>query len=372
LSKDVASLRQQSKDEMKQLSMHMHESAFANVWFGANKHGILKATPHDMMHAFCHGIVMYVIRILIAPLTLSEKDRLDKLVEIMLVPLRSSVKNHYPRYNFSKGITNLTLLTADEWIGVAFALSIVTASEKGQRLFLEVKERITPNGIIKTQRGNRSTYLYDSSSCGIDEELPSGVLCEPTDILYLLEMLLAFYAWYKRGHPFTVGSKNNRVEMNDAIRILLRSVKEFAPRNSGNGWKLQKFHELTHLVSDIAYFGSPLNWDASPGEHSLIDFAKRPAKQAGKTQLTFVDQVNSRQRETALIRRAYSSLQRSCQVRNDVSHIAPVNTLSSNEDRDKRCLSGSHFTLCLTSSCNSFSVVIIWGGKKTLEDKVLL
>ena len=41
--------------ELQQMSTHMHESAFQNIWFGANPHGIYGAVPTDLMHAFLHG-----------------------------------------------------------------------------------------------------------------------------------------------------------------------------------------------------------------------------------------------------------------------------------------------------------------------------
>jgi len=30
-----------------------------------------------------------------------------------------------------------------------------------------------------------------------EDEVPSGIICNAMDILYVLEMSLAFYAWYK-------------------------------------------------------------------------------------------------------------------------------------------------------------------------------
>ena len=38
-------------------------------------------------------------------------------------------------------------------------------------------------------------------------------------------------------------------------------------------------------------FGCPQNWDASPGEHNLIDFAKQPAQRTQKRHSCFMDQV---------------------------------------------------------------------------------
>jgi len=60
--------------------------------------------------------------------------------------MKSNQKNEYPRYMFSKGITDLTLLMASEWVGVAFLLSMVTISSRGQLFWSEVNKRLQPTG----------------------------------------------------------------------------------------------------------------------------------------------------------------------------------------------------------------------------------
>ena len=98
---------------------------------------------------------------------------------------------------FLKGITNLTLLTAAEWVGVAFLLSMFTISAHGQLFWSKVKERLQPNGeIVYTRRGICQKYMVpDKSKMDGDEEEPSGIICNSMDILYVLEMNLAFFAW---------------------------------------------------------------------------------------------------------------------------------------------------------------------------------
>jgi len=41
---------------------------------------------------------------------------------------------------FTKGITSLTLLTAAEWVGVAFLLSVFTISSHGQLFWEKVNK----------------------------------------------------------------------------------------------------------------------------------------------------------------------------------------------------------------------------------------
>jgi len=72
-------LQQRSKRELSELSYHMHNSAFRNLWFGQNLNGITSATPTDLMHAYCHGVLVYIIKILFAPLSNQEKSELDAL-----------------------------------------------------------------------------------------------------------------------------------------------------------------------------------------------------------------------------------------------------------------------------------------------------
>jgi len=113
----------------------MHDNAFEEIWFGNNSYGILGALPTDLMHAFLHKIIPYVVKTIVAPLTPTEKTSLDHLVDSVLVPIRQGEQSKYPCANFSCGISNLKLLTATEWAGVVFALSLVVHTAQGFQLF---------------------------------------------------------------------------------------------------------------------------------------------------------------------------------------------------------------------------------------------
>jgi len=65
--------QQDKLDKLQQLSQHMHENAFQNVWLGSHTNGLLDALPHDMMHAFLHGVLMYVLEVIMSPLNPTEK-----------------------------------------------------------------------------------------------------------------------------------------------------------------------------------------------------------------------------------------------------------------------------------------------------------
>jgi hypothetical protein len=103
------------REDLRAKSRHIHLNAFINVHMGDNKCGLIAgATPTDVMHAFLLGVVPYALRHFITPMTATEKATLDLLVDRLFSRFRSSEKKEYPRFNFTRGITDLTMVTADE------------------------------------------------------------------------------------------------------------------------------------------------------------------------------------------------------------------------------------------------------------------
>ena len=127
--------------KLKNLSMHMHISAFSEIWFGENPNGIYGTTPTDLMHAFLQGIIPYSLRIMMESLTIKEKEALDLLCDHCFVLIRSLEKQTYPRCNFSGGITNLTLLMVTERAGALFTMTLLMRTEDSLFLFKKVCNR---------------------------------------------------------------------------------------------------------------------------------------------------------------------------------------------------------------------------------------
>jgi len=89
----------------------------------------------DLMHAFLHGIILYVIKTILSPFNNADKNCRDDLVDKTLVTVWSSQRINYPRCNFSHGISNLKLLTATKWASVAFTVVLSLTTEDGFNLF---------------------------------------------------------------------------------------------------------------------------------------------------------------------------------------------------------------------------------------------
>jgi len=88
------------------------------------------------------------------------------------------------------------------------------------------------------------------------------------------------HAWYERGFPITHEGPRTDATIRQNIVYMMEHMKENLPRNEGNGWTIQKFHELHHVPSDVRRFGSPQNFDTSIGESSLWWWGKDPARVA--------------------------------------------------------------------------------------------
>ena len=161
-------LLKEIEDELNDLSQHIFDNAFAHVWFGVNERGILGATPVDLMHAFLHGIVTCAIRIHLASFLDTEKDELDQLVDQMLFNVHSSERKNFPRIGFSRGLTNLTLITHDEWAGVVFTLALVAISKDGRELMLRV-----------ANCNSNEEKVAEKKRAAAAEEIPTGVLLRP-------------------------------------------------------------------------------------------------------------------------------------------------------------------------------------------------
>jgi len=69
---EIKEAQQEAHENLWSMSQHMHINAFRDVWLGSNTCGLLESLPHDMMHAFLHGVLMYVIEVIMSPLNPTE------------------------------------------------------------------------------------------------------------------------------------------------------------------------------------------------------------------------------------------------------------------------------------------------------------
>jgi hypothetical protein len=91
-------------------SQHALVNAFNEVDFAGFPRGIFGSTPHDLMHAFLEGVLKYCTRIFVKGFSTQLQAQIDQCVDCIFCKLRSSETPNVLRTNFTKGMTNLTMI----------------------------------------------------------------------------------------------------------------------------------------------------------------------------------------------------------------------------------------------------------------------
>jgi hypothetical protein len=372
---DNADVRADAHSQLKQMSIHPVNNAFdtEGVSFGDNDMGISYATPGDFMHMFDSGVIKYVVKCTLDSIGDQKKAALDLLVDDLFCNHRSSLKSEYPRNNFAKGFTNLTLITSNEWAGCLFTLALLCSTDAGQEILSKSKrfqkENIADDVVhsvvgqvtnreeeakkisakSKQLDDNATRQVFSSSeSEGEEQREPpaagasrqkkrkakskrlneeheeyQSVLrkCSVLDFLNLAETLLCFRSLYKSEEAikdwFTWDNQSQswdseltgkKWELDKSIRRMLALVKLYMPRETGNGWKIQKFHDALHAFRDFEEFGLAQNYDCGTNESGLKSWAKdlsATAQMRGAP--SFISQLSDRQHEAECIADALSA-----------------------------------------------------------------
>ena len=210
-------------DFLKLHSQHVCVYAFNDVDFTGFPHGIFGCTPHDMMHCFLEGVLKYATRIFINGFTANLKAKIDLLVDNIFCRYKSSERCYMPHKNFTRGMTNLTKITADKEAEMAFTLLIIAQTDAGQEIFDQRYDVV-----CTSRKQNIRDEDDDSENDNDDEEKESDddddessqhevndknmptsrqivnvssktivTSCTYLNVVEVVEEMLTFHAWYK-------------------------------------------------------------------------------------------------------------------------------------------------------------------------------
>lgn len=256
----------------KAYSTHHHDNAFDRVPMGDPVRGIHGSTPSEPMHCVRKGVIERVAKLLLDNVPQGKKKRLDALATQFHRSHRQTYRANYPSTNFGKGVTNLTKISAGEYVGILFLFVILAHYDEGWQILDSSIQR----------RGHSNL----------------------TEVLELLEALLCFDAWLKKTTQWHLSREAEAMDAAKAsIRVLMSMCIERLPRNKGNGWRIPKFHELLHIVDDMSRFGAAPNFMAERAEALLKDTVKKPGRRAQKRHhgIVFEQQSARRLAETAMV-----------------------------------------------------------------------
>jgi hypothetical protein len=86
---------------------------------------------------------------------------------------------------------------------------------------------------------------------------------------------------------------------------MINRIISFCLWTEGNSWKLQKLHDILHLLITLVFFWHASQYDAGPGERLLKDFFKdvaRRSQQRGEG--VFIGQVARRMHKKMVLSKA--------------------------------------------------------------------
>lgn len=370
---NVSSIQKQAMEELHAVAQHrLVQSAFADLEIVPSPEGIFQLCPVDLMHAYLEGVMKHAITALIDPMTDMQKVEMDRTCAHLFRNYRQSERKNYPRANFTKGVTNLSMLAAHEWSGLAFVITLLSLTDKGEevlsgRFDMDSKaDDASHQGDYVDEAGHESDSSDNSSESqethqrkrtheSSQAKVPS-LRC----FVELMETMLCFEAWYKNGPFWTLAdAPEGEKAAKKAIAQMLDAIRRVIPRKCGQGWNLQKFHALLHVAIEITYWGSPQNFDAAVGERNhktLIKLLCVTAQKWGEHIL--LGQLSARVTEAAVLHKASSRMgitQRSKVVSGilDVDNECPSAGGSQSSSHDT--MSGSHTLHTREAGSNSTS-----------------
>jgi hypothetical protein len=126
----------------KALGSHAVINAFFPLDFGSD-YGVFGHTFSDLMHVLEEGIFKYLLSVFLDPLSDAIAGNLDDLATKLLGPKanRCHGMRSFPRVNFTRGFTRLTLLSSEERVGALLALVLLLQTDKGQAI---LEDRFSP------------------------------------------------------------------------------------------------------------------------------------------------------------------------------------------------------------------------------------
>ena len=288
----------ETKEVLRVISQYESRLATHELDYGTDRYGVNMCTPTDLMHAFLLGVVRYACQSMMDLWPPRLKAAIDNLVDTNLRSQMQQERVHFPRADFSKGVTNLTQLTAQEWIGLCFTLYLVLISGDGRHAV----DTILPNNDVD-----------DSIDC--------------------LAKMLSFVAYYKYGTYWHSQDIDKQRELLQSIQQMSADIQRALPRKEGVGWYLSKLHEIQHTPMDIDRYGCPAGYDACTGERLLKFMAKLPAATSQRQNYSnFMMQVCQRLYHGQLL------------------HVAKSKWLDDNEDDDVEASEHRHCLQIISKS----------------------
>ena len=108
--------------------------------------GVFSATLCDIMHTLKSGVLRYICTVFFSLMTGGQRAMFDFVLHQVFRASRQTVfsyssKHGYPCTSFPNGVSNLTHVTANEWVGIAFICASLCVTIRGQLIFSDQMDK---------------------------------------------------------------------------------------------------------------------------------------------------------------------------------------------------------------------------------------
>jgi len=247
--------------KLKEMSQIWARNAFHGLRFGLhNDRGIHGACPLELLHAILLGIFKYVRDCFFQQVgeTSATASKINSLAQVLGRCFARQSDRNKPRTKFAKGILKGKLM-AKEYSGVLLVLAALLQTAEGKDILAKARKK-------------------NFREVGKVE-----------DWILLVETLLQWEAYLNLPQM----EKKHVHRLKKKHQFLLFLLKKVGARQEGMGFKVMKFHAITHLAVDILMFGIPLVVDTGSNE-SHHKTTKIAAKLTQKDATTFEKQTSDR------------------------------------------------------------------------------
>lgn len=264
----MARVAQSNNEDFRQKwSMHRLDNCFNYISFMDQKRGIFGATPSEILHCVRAGPLKEANKAVFSDLSQGLKTKLDNMARNFHKNNRQTYRKAYPSTKFTNGVTNLTLISADEHVGMMFLFVALSHFDEGWDTLDAIMRKKGKTDLAK--------------------------------VMATFEAILCFHAWLSLPKQWHISQGEEAMKSaQKSIRSLIWYIVNNIPKDS---WLFPKLHELLHFVDDMSRFGSTANFSAQRTESLLKDTGKRVGRKAQKTKTGVVFEHQSARRYASMI-----------------------------------------------------------------------
>ena len=148
-NRDITVKVKESEKILQEIGQYKVDSILTQLYMGEGmnkQHGITTAACCDVMHTLKTGMVRYIMMNFFNMMTKTERAMFDYLYNSIFRANRQTLFSYssthgYPKTMFSAGISSVSNITANEWVGIMFVSAALCVTIRGQLIFADTMKK---------------------------------------------------------------------------------------------------------------------------------------------------------------------------------------------------------------------------------------